>query len=116
MKIYEGTGFVAYKTGAKILPVYLDNVYSTFYSRKKKGRSIFAPITMAIGKIHEGLHLDHLPPRKRKKAAADIIYQILCDMRYEVHNRTSTLGREFYSACAGKTVADRCTRMPPASR
>ena len=53
MKIYEGTGFVAYKTGARILPLYLDNIYSTVYSRKKKNRSIFAPITMTIGKAHE---------------------------------------------------------------
>jgi len=99
MKIYEGTGFVAYKTGAVILPLYLDNVYSTVYSRKKKGRSIFAPVTMTIGKPHKPITLDHLPPRTRKKAAADIIYQILCDMRYEIHNKTSTLGREFIRLC-----------------
>ncbi len=99
MKIYEGTGFVAYKTGAVILPLYLDNVYSTIYSRKKRGRSIFAPITMTIGKPHKPITLDHLPPRARKKTAADIIYQILCDMRYEIHNQTSTLGREFIRLC-----------------
>jgi acyl-[acyl-carrier-protein]-phospholipid O-acyltransferase/long-chain-fatty-acid--[acyl-carrier-protein] ligase len=99
MKIYEGTGFVAYKTGAKILPLYLDNTYSTVYSRKKKNRNIFASITMTIGKVHEALNFDCLPPRQRKKAAAEIIYQLLCDMRYEIHNRTSTLGREFIRIC-----------------
>lgn len=99
MKIYEGTGFVAYRTGAKILPLYLDNVYSTIYSRKKKGKSFFAPITLTVGKIHDPIHLDNLPPRKRKKEAADIIYQILCDMRYEIHNCTSTLGKEFIRLC-----------------
>lgn len=99
MKIYEGTGFIAYKTGAEILPLYLDNVYSTVYSKRKKNRSVFAPITVTIGKPHEPITLDHLPPRPRKKAAADIIYQILCDMRYEIHNQTSTLGREFIRLC-----------------
>ncbi len=99
MKIYEGTGFVAYKTGARILPLYLDNVYSTIYSRKKKNRSIFAPITMTIGKTCEPIILDNLLPRMRKKAAAEIIYQVLCDMRYEIHNQTSTLGREFIRLC-----------------
>jgi acyl-[acyl-carrier-protein]-phospholipid O-acyltransferase / long-chain-fatty-acid--[acyl-carrier-protein] ligase len=99
MKVYEGTGFVAYKTGARILPLYLDNVYSTVYSRKKKNRSIFARITMTIGKTHDAINLNDLPPRKRKKAAAEIIYQVLCDMRYEIHNRTSTLGREFIRLC-----------------
>jgi acyl-[acyl-carrier-protein]-phospholipid O-acyltransferase / long-chain-fatty-acid--[acyl-carrier-protein] ligase len=99
MKIYEGTGFVAYKTGARILPLYLDNVYSTVYSKKKKNRSIFAPIMMIIGKVHEALNLDDMLPRKKKKVAAEIIYQVLCDMRYEIHNRTSTLGREFIRLC-----------------
>jgi acyl-[acyl-carrier-protein]-phospholipid O-acyltransferase/long-chain-fatty-acid--[acyl-carrier-protein] ligase len=99
MKIYEGTGFVAYKTGAKILPVYLDNTYSTIFSRKKKGKKIFAPITMTIGKAHEPINLDNMPPRMRKKAAVEIIYQMLCDMRYEVHNKPSTLGRELIRIC-----------------
>jgi acyl-[acyl-carrier-protein]-phospholipid O-acyltransferase/long-chain-fatty-acid--[acyl-carrier-protein] ligase len=99
MKIYEGTGFVAYKTGAKILPLYLDNTYSTVFSRKKKNRNIFASISMTIGKVHEALNLGSLPPRQRKKAAAEIIYQLLCDMRYEIHNKTSTLGREFIRIC-----------------
>jgi acyl-[acyl-carrier-protein]-phospholipid O-acyltransferase / long-chain-fatty-acid--[acyl-carrier-protein] ligase len=99
MKIYEGTGFVAYKTGAGILPLYLDNVYSTVYSKKKTNKRVFAPITMTIGKPHEAINLDNLLPRKRKKAAAEIIYKVLCDMRYEIHNRTSTLGREFIRLC-----------------
>ncbi len=99
MKIYEGTGFVAYKTGARILPLYLDNVYSTIYSRKKKNRSIFAPVTMTIGKTREPIVLDNLLPRMRKKAAAEIIYQILCDMGYEIHNQISMLGREFIRLC-----------------
>jgi acyl-[acyl-carrier-protein]-phospholipid O-acyltransferase/long-chain-fatty-acid--[acyl-carrier-protein] ligase len=107
MKIYEGTGFIAYKTGAGILPLYLDNVYSTVYSKRKRNRSVFAPITVTIGKPHGPITLDHLPPRTRKKAAADIIYQILCDMRYEIHNQTSTLGRELIRLCKknGKRAA-----------
>ena len=107
MKIYEGAGFVAYKTGAEILPLYLDNVYSTVYSKKKTNRRVFAPITMTIGETHEAIKLDNLLPRMRKKAAAEIIYQVLCDMRYEIHNRTSTLGREFIRICkeSGSRIA-----------
>ena len=99
MKIYEGAGFVAYKTGARILPIYLDNIYSTIFSRKKKGRQVFAGITMTIGKIHGPMNFDNVTSRMRKKVAAKIIYQILCEMRYEKHNRTSTFGREFIRIC-----------------
>ncbi|HVN98233.1 MAG TPA: AMP-binding protein [Syntrophorhabdaceae bacterium] len=99
MKIYEGTGFVAYKTGAHILPIYLDNIYSTIFSRKKRGRKIFARLTMTVGRIHEPMNLDGLAPRMKKKAAADTIYQMLCRMRYEKHNRTSLIGREFINLC-----------------
>lgn len=99
MRVYEGTGFVAYITGAEILPVYLDNTYSTIFSRKKKGKNIFAPITMTIGKVREPLNLEHIEHRKRKREAADMIYQMLCDMHYEVHNESSTLGRELVRIC-----------------
>jgi acyl-[acyl-carrier-protein]-phospholipid O-acyltransferase/long-chain-fatty-acid--[acyl-carrier-protein] ligase len=37
MKIYEGAGFVAYKTGAGILPVHLGGTYDTIFARKHPG-------------------------------------------------------------------------------
>ena len=104
MRVYEGTGFVAYMTGAEILPVYLDNTYSTIFSRKKKGKKIFAPITMTIGKVREPLNLEYVEHRKRKREAADRIYQMLCDMYYEVHNKPSTLGRELVRICKKNSV------------
>jgi acyl-[acyl-carrier-protein]-phospholipid O-acyltransferase / long-chain-fatty-acid--[acyl-carrier-protein] ligase len=99
MKIYEGTGFVAYKTGACILPVYLKNAYSTIFSRKQGRKSFFAPITVTIGKMHEPIDVEGLLPRKRKKEAARLIYKLLCDISYKAHNKTSTLGQEFVRIC-----------------
>ena len=99
MKIYEGTGFVAYKTGAVILPVYLENTFSTIYSRKNKGKKFFAPVTMNIGALQSPISVGHLPPKVRKKEAAAMIYKILCNLRYTVFNRPSTLGREFVRLC-----------------
>ncbi len=99
MKIYEGTGFVAYKTGARILPVHLKGTYSTVFSKKRGGRHLFAPITLTIGKIHGPIDLEGLLPRRRKKETARFIYRLLCDMSYEARNKPSTLGREFVKAC-----------------
>lgn len=99
MKIYEGTGFVAYKTGAKILPVYLKNTYLTALSRKQGPKHIFARITMTIGKVREPINVDHLPPRKRKKEAVKSIYKMLTDICYEARNKPATLDREFIRIC-----------------
>jgi acyl-[acyl-carrier-protein]-phospholipid O-acyltransferase / long-chain-fatty-acid--[acyl-carrier-protein] ligase len=98
MKIYEGTGFAAYKTAAKILPVHL-NTFSTIYSKKQGKKNIFAPVTMSIGKVHEPIDVEGLLPRNRKKEAASIIYMLLCNLSYEVHNKPSTLGHEFIGVC-----------------
>ncbi len=100
MKIYEGTGFVAYKTGARILPIHLGNTYSTIFSRKEESRrKIFAPITVTAGKVLEPIVLEDMPPKRRKKQAAGMIYKALCDMTYEATNETSTISREFIRFC-----------------
>jgi acyl-[acyl-carrier-protein]-phospholipid O-acyltransferase/long-chain-fatty-acid--[acyl-carrier-protein] ligase len=99
MKIYEGTGFAAYKTGAEILPINLKNTFSTIFSKKQGKKKIFVPITMHIGKIHGPIDVEGLLPRNRKKEAASIIYNLLCNASYEARNKPSTLGREFFSAC-----------------
>jgi acyl-[acyl-carrier-protein]-phospholipid O-acyltransferase / long-chain-fatty-acid--[acyl-carrier-protein] ligase len=99
MKIYEGTGFAAYKTGAAILPVHLENAYSTVFSRKPGRRSLFAPITMTIGKLQGPIDVEGILPRRRKKEAARLIYKFLCDIAYEARNEPSTLGQEFIKAC-----------------
>jgi acyl-[acyl-carrier-protein]-phospholipid O-acyltransferase/long-chain-fatty-acid--[acyl-carrier-protein] ligase len=102
MKIYEGTGFVAYKTGARILPVHLSNTYSTIFSKKEGHRGkVFTPVAVTIGKVLEPIALEDMPPKKRKKKAAAMIYKALCDMTYEATNRPSTLPREFTRFCKG---------------
>ncbi len=107
MKIYDGTGFVAYRSGAAILPVYLKNTYNTVFARKHRGRRLFAPLAMTIGEVRPPMDLEHLPNRERKRAATRRIYSILSDLYLEVHARPSTLGREFLRICkanGGKTA------------
>jgi acyl-[acyl-carrier-protein]-phospholipid O-acyltransferase/long-chain-fatty-acid--[acyl-carrier-protein] ligase len=113
MKIYDGAGFIALKTGASILPIYLKNTYETFFSRPHKGRRIFAPISMTVGAIRPPIRLDHLSSNKKKKETATaMIYGMLCDLYVEVRNRPSTLGREFVRICrknGGRSAFDDST-------
>jgi acyl-[acyl-carrier-protein]-phospholipid O-acyltransferase/long-chain-fatty-acid--[acyl-carrier-protein] ligase len=98
MKIYDGTGFAAFRTGARILPVYLRNTYNTIFARKHKGRHLFAPIAMTVGELQPPLTLESLPSSKRRTAARRI-YAMLTDLYLEAHNKPSTLGREFFRIC-----------------
>ena len=67
MKIYDGTGFAAFRTGARSCPFYLKNTYNTIFARKHKGRRTFAPIAMTIGELRPPLSLESLPSRKRNR-------------------------------------------------
>ncbi len=98
MKIYEGTGFAALRTGASILPIYL-TTHHTHFSRAPVRKSLFSPVTMTIGTLRPPLSLDHLPPRKRKREAARMIYGMLSDVYLQALNRPSTLGRESIRFC-----------------
>lgn len=99
MKIYEGAGFVAYKTGASILPVHLENTYNTVFAKKHPGRRLFAPVTITIGTVRPALDLDRIQPHERKKEAAHVMYGMLCEMFYRAHYRESTLHAEFVRRC-----------------
>ncbi len=99
MKIYEGAGFVAYKTGARILPVHLGGTYDTIFAKKHPGRKIFGPITLTIGEVCPPIDLERFQPHDRKREAALTIYGMLCEMFYEAHYKPSTLGREFIRIC-----------------
>lgn len=99
MKFYEGTGFVALRTGAGVLPVYLKNTYGTFFAKKHPGRRFFAPVTITVGRLRPPISLDHLPRRMRKREATRILYRMLSEVYVEAHYRPSTLGREFVCRC-----------------
>jgi len=98
MKIYEGTGFIIFKTRARVLPIYLDT-YKTMFSRKQGKKKLFAPITMTIGKLQNPMELDFLPHKERKKEAVKIIYQTLSELCYVTRNKPATLGQEFIRIC-----------------
>ena len=115
MKIYEGAGFVAYKTGAAMLPVHLGNTYNTIFAKKHPGRRLFAPVSITIGSVRPPMDLDHIQPHEKKKEASHAIYRMLCEMFYEAHYRPSTLGSEFIRTCRKKGSAV-YIRMRQASR
>ncbi|MHB9155484.1 MAG: 1-acyl-sn-glycerol-3-phosphate acyltransferase, partial [Endomicrobiales bacterium] len=99
MKIYEGAGFVAYRSGATLLPVYIKNNYLIAASLKPGRKNYFARLTIHIGKPAPPFALEHLPVRKRRKEAASRIYGLMSQARFEATTSEATLGREFIRLC-----------------
>ena len=88
MKIYEGTGVVAEKTGAKIVPVRIDGAqYSKFsyIGHLVKARS-FPQITLTILPPQEIKTDNNLPARERRQKAALQLHDMLNEMMYVTEN------------------------------
>ncbi|WP_193367663.1 acyl-[ACP]--phospholipid O-acyltransferase [Pelagibius marinus] len=89
MKVYEGPGMIADKSGAQILPVRIDGAQFSYFSRLKgKFRlSLFPKITITV-----------LPPRhfeipaeargrKRRQLSGDALYEVMSDMMFRIHHQ-----------------------------
>jgi acyl-[acyl-carrier-protein]-phospholipid O-acyltransferase/long-chain-fatty-acid--[acyl-carrier-protein] ligase len=111
MKLYDGTAFVALRTGAGILPLHL-GTYGTLFAKKHPGRTFFSRVAVTVGRPHPPLSLDHLPRSKRKQEATRTIYRMLSEVYLEARAAPSTLGREFIRKCRehrGKPLFDDAT-------
>jgi len=84
MKVYDGPGFVAAKTGATILPVRLDGAARSYFSRVsgKYPKSLFPKITLSILPATH-LKMPDAPTAKlRRRMAGDAMRRIMQDMLF----------------------------------
>jgi acyl-[acyl-carrier-protein]-phospholipid O-acyltransferase/long-chain-fatty-acid--[acyl-carrier-protein] ligase len=93
MKIYEGPGMIADKSGAAILPIRIDGAQYSPFSRLK-GRvhiRLFPKITLTILPPHH-LHLpEDVTGRRRRQMASAQLYDIMCDMMFHSSHINHTL-------------------------
>lgn len=93
MKVYDGPGMVADKSGATILPVRIDGVQHTPFARLKGKVPLksFPKVTITILPPQE-LNLDEeLTGRTRRAAAGRALYDIMEDMMFETTDKEQTL-------------------------
>lgn len=93
MKVYDGPGMIADKTGAMILPVRLDGVQHTPFARLKGKVPLksFPKITITILPPRKFTVDPELKGRKRRAAASRQLYDLMEDMMFLTGDREQTL-------------------------
>ena len=93
MKIYDGPGMIADKAGAKILPVRLDGVQHTSFSRLKGKVPLrkFPKITMTILPPQEFDIPPEVKGRARRKETGLRLYDVMEEMMFITKDREQTL-------------------------
>ncbi len=93
MKVYEGPGMIADKSGATILPVRLDGVQHTPFARLKGKVPLksFPKITITILPPRKFEIDDELKGRARRAAAGRQLYDVMEEMMFITTDREQTL-------------------------
>ncbi|HEY9213003.1 MAG TPA: acyl-[ACP]--phospholipid O-acyltransferase, partial [Ancylobacter sp.] len=97
MKIYDGSALVADKSGAQIIPVRIEGLEQTYFSRLTPGQTrkrLFPKVRVTILPPRK-LEVDkELFGRKRRRAAGAALYDVMSDLVFE----TSRTGMTVYQA------------------
>ncbi|PSC03794.1 acyl-[ACP]--phospholipid O-acyltransferase [Alsobacter soli] len=99
MKVYDGAGLIADKSGAMVVPVKIDGLESTMFSRLTRDQvrrrwfpkvraTILEPVALTVP--------DDLKGKARRQAAGAALYQIMSDLVF----RTTDIDRTVFDAVA----------------
>lgn len=97
MKVYDGAAMVADKTGAMIVPVKIEGLEKTYFSRlndMQVRRRLFAKVKVKIMPPVKLELEEELKGRKRREAAGAKLYQIMSDMVFQTSFKSGTVFTE----------------------
>lgn len=89
MKIYEGTGYIAMKTGATVYPVTIDGLERSVFSylKGKTKRSLTPKVNVLIGDPFTITKQQGVSMKIQKEQAADKILHVLQKGRFEIQQK-----------------------------
>lgn len=76
-QIQDGAGFIADKTDATIIPLYLDGLLNTYFSYISGKKNIFGNITLEIREPFKFEYPDNSTPIKKRKIRIEKITKVL---------------------------------------
>ncbi|MGL4812851.1 MAG: AMP-binding protein, partial [Beijerinckiaceae bacterium] len=94
MKIYDGAGLIADKSGAMVVPVRIEGLEKTLFSRLTRDQVTKAWFPKVKMTILEPVALtldDALKGRARRQAAGAALYQIMSDLMFRTENIDRTV-------------------------
>ncbi len=99
MKFYNGPAMVADRTGALVLPIVLENLEFTYFSRMagKLPLKLFKKVRIHILPPFKPELKDNVPAKERKILLANQLYDRMCEAVFEV-KRPAPLFKEFLNA------------------
>ena len=118
MKIYDGPGLIALKTGAMVLPIRIDGAQYSLFSRLKgtERRQFFPKIKLTILPPQIIQLNDSFVGRARRLEAGKILKKIMTEMIYRTSNNHITLMDKLLCARdihgAGQVVLEDIERQP----
>jgi acyl-[acyl-carrier-protein]-phospholipid O-acyltransferase/long-chain-fatty-acid--[acyl-carrier-protein] ligase len=99
MKVYDGVGLIADKSGAMVVPVKIDGLEATPFSRLSRhqvNRRWFPKVTVTVLPPVRLAVADELRGRQRRQAAGAALYEIMSDLVF----RTTDTNRTVFEAVA----------------
>ncbi len=94
MKVYDGAGLIAEKSGAKVVPVRIEGLEQTMFSRLNRlqvRRCWFPKVKVTILEPVELKVDDALKGKARRQAAGSALYQIMSDLIFRTTNMERTV-------------------------
>ncbi|MGJ0424956.1 acyl-[ACP]--phospholipid O-acyltransferase [Methylocystis sp.] len=94
MKVYDGAGLIAEKSGAMVVPVHIDGAEATMFSRltrEQARRRWFPKFTLTVLEPIRLTVDDALKGKARRMAAGAALYQIMSDLVFRATNVDRTL-------------------------
>ncbi len=99
MKVYDGAGMIAEKSGRKIVPVRIEGLEASIFSRlsrEQAPRRFFNKVKVTVLEPVELKVDDSLLGKARRQAAGAALYQIMSDLYF----RTADVDRTIFQAVA----------------
>ncbi len=113
MKVYDGAGLIADKTGAQVVPVRIDGLEATPFSRLGRGQVRRRWFPKVVVTILEPVKLtvdEKLVGRHRRQAAGAALYEVMSDLVFRTTSTDRTVVQALIEAAAvhgpGRTAVE----------